>query len=75
MFTYQTQEEKIYHPLTGSYTAYGILVVCQSKLIEYVSNVFLNRAEAEDFVGLCNELELDVIHLHDVIEDTIRQKI
>ncbi len=75
MFTYQTQEEKIYHPLTGSYTAYGISVIYKSKLVEYVSNVFLEKEEAEAFVGLCNELELDVIHLHDVIEDMIRQKI
>jgi len=75
MIIYRTKEEMLYHPEIGFYTAFGVAAFRetdgQKKLVEYVSDVFLEKEEAENFVVLCNELGLELIHLCDVIEDAI----
>lgn len=75
MITYCVEEEKLYHPDIGFYTAFGIAVHHitddAQKLIEFVSDAFLEKQSAENFVRLCNDLHLDVVHLQDAITDTI----
>lgn len=77
MITFQIKEEKLYHPEIGYYTAYGISALRvfedREELIEHVSDVFLEKEEAENFVRLCNESPPDMIHFLDVIEDAISQ--
>ena len=41
------------------------------KLITFVSDVFPCKDDAEKFVNVCNENELSLHHLRDVIEDFI----
>ena len=75
MITYRIKEEKLYWSDIGDYIAFGIdafhMTDKMERLIETVPDVFLKREEAEDFVRLCNSSELDIIHLHEIIEDTI----
>ena len=42
-----------------------------SEKLDYFSDVFLDEKKASDFVLLCNELELEPVHLAEVIEDTL----
>ena len=71
----RTEYEMIQENLTdsdlGSYVAYGIAVMRGEERVRMVSDVFLDRAKAAEFVELCNRLELDPVHLDDVIADAI----
>ena len=75
MIEYYTVKESLYNEEVGSFTAYGI-GVCETnpytrKTLKYISDVFLDQKKAEKIVGLCNRLQLDPIHLFDVVEDAI----
>lgn len=71
MFKYSVLEDQIE---TGD-TVYGVCAYeikgNEKEKIISISDVFFNREKAENLVGLCNELDLDVIHLFDVIEDAV----
>lgn len=75
MIMFQAVEENLYQTEIGAYTAFGISALQVNKdskeLIAHVSDVFLEKEKAEDFVRLCNESELDMIHFYDVIEDSL----
>lgn len=71
MITYYVQEENLYHTEIGFYTSFGILALQNDKLIGHVSDVFEDREKADTFVKLCNESQLDIIHLYDVIDDAL----
>ena len=75
MITYETLEETLSKPELGTYTAFAIRAYEEKDgkqiTLSHISDVFLNKAEAEHFVELCNRLQLDIIHLPDVIEDAL----
>lgn len=50
---------------------YGINAYQNGKLIIVVPDVFTDSNKIHSLVNLCNTLQLDVIHLDDVIEDVI----
>lgn len=76
MITYRSQSEHVYSSKTGWHTSYGVLVIDDSvndlKFIEYIPGVFSQKEAAEEFVRLLVDEQLDIIHLHDVIEDVIQ---
>ena len=37
----------------------------------YIPDVFLSTETAQHFVEICNRLQLEIIHLREVIEDAI----
>ena len=53
------------------YTVWGVDLFENGALLESVPDVFFEREKAEYYIGLFNELELDPIHLYDVIEDIL----
>lgn len=71
MFKYGVLEGQIE---TGD-TVYGICVyeIKENKKEKIISipDIFFSRDKVENTVNLCNELELDVIHIFDVIEDAV----
>lgn len=75
MVTYQLLQETLWHSEYGSYTAYAICAFeeqdGQKILRAHISDVFLDKQEAEAFVSLCNRLHLSLIHLPDAIEDAL----
>lgn len=56
-----------------SRTAYGIAAVeeCDGcpAVMQSVSDVCADFAPVQELVQCCNELQLDLIHLYDVVED------
>ena len=75
MIEFYTVKESLYSEDVGSFIAYGI-GVCEKnesnrKTLEYIPDVFLDQHKAEQFVVMCNCLQLDPLHLSDVVEDAV----
>lgn len=52
--------------------AYGITVTdAEGSFSESYPDIFLNKAEAEQLVTLCNKNQLSLCHLSDIIEDML----
>ena len=64
-----TDEEDIKH------IVYGIDAVdkCGNILTSY-TDIFFDQTKTENFVALCNECELELIHLPDMVEDAITEQ-
>ena len=71
VYTYLVIEEHLEHPELGNYVSYGIKAMCGDSEVGYVSDVSVNKEFVEDVVRRCNEGNLDVIHLMDVVEDSL----
>ncbi len=71
MFTYSVIENQSEagKPIYGV-CAYESVGNKKRKIVD-IPDIFFNREKAVDLVRLCNELDLDIVHLFDVIEDTI----
>lgn len=54
-----------------NYTAYNILVKRNNIIMTRFSDVFFNKEAAMHFVDMCNRLNLDPLHVADVIDDVI----
>lgn len=74
MVNYCYVKEELHNSEIGNYTAYAISAYEYSnhkKTKIYISDVFLDESDAKSFVKLCNEMELDPVHLPQVIEDAL----
>lgn len=69
--TYSICESRFHNDEIGDYTSYDIALKRDDTIILNVSDVFVNREKAENFVFLCNKLELSPIHLYDVLDDIL----
>lgn len=69
---YRLKEDSIIDEEGQKRNTYGIEALdnCGNQL-KSVSDIFLDRKKAEDFINLCNEKKLSLIHLMDIIEDAI----
>lgn len=57
------------------YKLYGIDAVDESgRIVESFKNVFFLRSRAVNFVNLCNECELSLIHLANAIDDALYEE-
>ena len=72
MYKYITVEEQLEHPDIGTYTSYGIKAMKGSDEIEFVSDVSVDRPFVDELARCCTDLQLDPIHLFDVVEDAIQ---
>lgn len=77
MVIYKVIKESISSIELGNYTAFGIVVYNETQdstqEIAHISDVFLNKADAINFVNRCNRLGLELVHLPLVIEDALIQ--
>ena len=70
--TYCLRTDKVFDEDGVLHTVYGIEAFTKSKhKVASVADVFFNKQKAEDFIRLCNELKLSLVHLPDVIEDVL----
>lgn len=74
MKKYRMVEEALTDPELGSYTTYGIRAEgpLEDDSDVQISDVSLSKQVVEELVERCNRLELDPIHLRDVVEDTVQ---
>ncbi len=75
MIRYYYVKEKLHNPEIGNYTSYAISAYehhnNKQTRIAYISDVFLNEPDARKFVHMCNTMDLDPVHLLEVIEEAI----
>lgn len=71
--------EEVYVIGFQSRVSYGIAAYADSdaegtaSILSSVRDISSDRASIEELAGLCNRLELDVIHLIDAVEDFLGQ--
>ena len=71
-YTYCMRKDTIHDEDGKRYTVYGIEAVnSKGKILESFPDIFFDRQEAKRFVNLCNENDLELIHLADVVEDAL----
>lgn len=75
MYRYLPIKETAFSDELGTYDTWGIRVShiteSDSKEIGYIPDVSVNYGLVEHFTRLCNEGQLDPIHLHDAIDDIL----
>ena len=67
---FEVFEEMIEADGVGRYITYGIACVCECER-SAVSDLSLDRDKVQRLADLCNELQLDPVHLLDVAEDFV----
>lgn len=76
LISYQVVEETMHSREVGTYTSFGVCAYREEKRhrreVARISDVFLNTETARQFVNTCNKLQLDIIHLPEVIEDILQ---
>ena len=69
------EQERLCRSDVGEYTAFAVRACCrcggQRETVALISDVFLDEGTAERCVRQWNRMELDVIHLWDVIDDLL----
>lgn len=51
---------------------YGITAVdTRGNVLESYEDIFFDKQKAEEFIELCNEEKLELVHLENVIEDVL----
>ena len=68
-YSYEAVAQTLTADELGTYLTYGIRVSLAERELAFVSDVTADRREIETLVKLCNDGQLDPVHLNDVIED------
>lgn len=70
---YKFCEEKLYNPEIGFYISYGIEAKASLRgaTIKRVSDLFLEKAEAQKFAELLNECEAELVHFEELCQSAI----
>ena len=72
MYKYIIVEEQLEHPDIGTYTSYGIKAEKGNDELIFVSDVSVDRVFVENLARCCTDLQLDPVHLFNVVEDAIQ---
>lgn len=65
---YKVTQDLVTNENDQTYTAFGIEYPEEDL---YIPDVFFDRERAEEFVALCNKLDLNPLHIFDVLEDIL----
>ena len=71
MVFYKLRKDKLYHKDIGTYSSYGIDAFenFADATVRSIPDISFEKETLETLIHLCNCLNLDIIHLDDVIED------
>ena len=73
--TYKLNETIIKDEDGMTYTLYGIDALdTNGNIVKSVKNIFFQRSRATNLINLCNEGELALTHLDDVIEEALYEQ-
>ena len=68
---YRVRADIVHDEEEQAHTVYGIDLLVDGKVTRSVPDVFFEAKKADEFVHLCNTLELSPLHLDDVVEDAL----
>lgn len=73
MVLYKIIEEELSNPEIGSYTAFGLCAYNSSSntTICKISDIFTEKDKAEKLVDACNNMQISIVHLPNIIEDIL----
>jgi len=54
---------------SGNDTSYGIEILENGTAVQFIPDVFAEKSHAENLVRMCNENDVDPVHIGDVISD------
>lgn len=60
---------KINHSIKNGDNTFGVSAYCGKRLMRCIPSISESFCDITELVGMCNELELELCHLDDVIED------
>lgn len=70
--TYRLRTDKVFDEEGVLHIVYGIEAFSKSRhKVASIADIFLDKQKAADFIKLCNDHKLSLIHLPDVIEDML----
>ena len=73
--TYRLNETTVKDKDGIIYTFYGIDAVNEKgKIVKSFTKIFYERSRAQDLVTLCNECELSIIHLANLVDDALYEQ-
>lgn len=65
------REDKIADECGTWHSTYGIDIVINSRVVESVPDILLDRNRMQELINTCNKLKLSPKHIMDVISDII----
>lgn len=68
---YKLRVDQILDKKGDIHTVYGIEAWKKQQCIQSIGDIFFDFQRAEEFVARCNQSELSIIHLMDVISDIL----
>ena len=75
MVKYQMTQDRLYLEDIGFYTAFGVRAVSLAAGICTelcrISDIFLTKAQAAQFVDLLNRCCASLVHLHEILDDQL----
>ena len=71
--TFYELRETLHNKNGTTYTTYGIDAFDSKSntLLESFPDLSFEKSEVTALITVCNKLQLDIVHLHDVVEDFI----
>ncbi len=74
-YTYCIRKDTLHDEEMRSYIVYGIEAISSDgEILLSFSDIFFDKQRAEQFVCLCNEESLSLIHLPGVVEDALEEQ-
>ncbi len=72
---YKLTTDFVYDEENKEYVTYGIVAEdAFGKVIKSFSDVFFDKAKAEQLIALCNKEKLSLIRLEDIVEDALTKQ-
>ena len=70
--TYTLRTDIVTDEDNNKHTVYGVEALDNfENTLESFADIFFDKQKAEEFIQLCNEEKLELVHLQNVIEDII----
>ena len=74
-YTYQINQEALRDESGTAWAVYGIEAVDgDGNILFRFSDIFFSRERAEGFVRLCNEQEVELTHIRDIIDNAVAEQ-
>ncbi len=71
MIRYKLRQDIIDYPDEGTFKAYGIDITDTdtNTVVKSIPDICFDRPKLEKLIKDCNELDVELIHIYDIIED------
>ena len=71
-YAYTMRTDVIYDEDGKAFTVYGIEAISNSgEVLFSFPDIFFDIEKGKDFVKMCNDLEISLIHMPDVVDDAL----